>query len=301
MGSTTRHELVATCWTSAGDVVPAAPDERSPLPLAERVRAVADTGWVGLGLLHADLEALGASCLGELADLLRREGLGHVEVELLDGWWAGEDDHGWRTRWELLLAAAGALGAAHVKVTPPPVEHTDDLVPRLRELAEEAGAVGTRLALEPLPWTAVASVPAGVELALAVDRPALGVCVDAWHVFRAGTSLEELAAALERGGRAVVVAVELDDADPGVVGTLFEDTRDRRRYCGEGSFDLAGFVRVLRAAGFDGPWGVEALSAEHRAQPLREGLVRARDTALAVLAGSTDVEPAPAPPTTGPR
>jgi phosphoglycerate dehydrogenase-like enzyme len=32
------------------------------------------------------------------------------------------------------------------------------------------------------------------------------------------------------------------------VGTLFEDTANRRRLCGEGSFDLQGCIRALRAA-----------------------------------------------------
>lgn len=272
--------LVASCWTSAGDALPGGARERSPLPLAERVRAVADGGWAGLGLLHADLEHLGAAGLAELGDLVRAEGLSHVEVELLDGWW--DDDDAWRQRWDLLLTAARALGAAFVKATPPPAEHTGDLVPRLRPLAEQAADAGTRLALEPLPWTAVASIPAGVDLARAVDHPAFGLCVDAWHVFRAGTTCDELAAALAERPSAVF-AVELDDADPDVVGTLFEDTRDHRRYCGEGTFDLPGLVRVLRGARFDGPWGVEALSAEHRAQPLADGLARAREAALTVL------------------
>ncbi|WP_222711087.1 sugar phosphate isomerase/epimerase family protein [Quadrisphaera setariae] len=273
--------LVASCWTSAGDALPAGDRERSPLPLAERVRAIADTGWVGLGLLHADLDGLSAEGLADLADLVRSEGLAHVEVELLDGWW--DDDSAWRPRWGLLLAAARALGAAFVKATPPPAGHPGDLVPRLRSLAGEAAAAGTRLALEPLPWSAVDSIPAGADLARAVDHPAFGLVVDAWHVFRAGTSMDDLAAALAPAPRSVVVGVELDDADADVVGTLFEDTRDHRRYCGEGSFDLHGFVRVLRAAGFEGPWGVEALSAEHRALSLDDALVRARDAALAVL------------------
>lgn len=276
--------LVATCWTSAGDVLPAADDERSPLPLADRVRAVAAGGWAGLGLLHADLDGVD---LDELDDLVRSQGLSHVEVELLDGWW-GDDDAAWRPRWELLLAAARALRAAYVKATPPPAEHPSAvdpalLVARLRALAAEADDAGTRLALEPLPWTAVRSVPAGAALARAVDHPAFGLCVDAWHVFRAGTALDELAASLAAGSPSLVVGVELDDADADVVGTLFEDTRDHRRYCGEGAFDLPGLVRVLRDTGFDGPWGVEALSAEHRATPLGQGLARARDAALAVL------------------
>mgnify|MGYP004540276925 CR=1 FL=1 len=192
---------------------------------------------------------------------------------------------------ETVGAAARALGAAYVKATPPPAEHPSAadpvlLAPRLRALADEAADAGTRLALEPLPWTAVRSIPAGADLARAVGHPAFGLCVDAWHVFRAGTTLDELAASLAPGPAGLVVGVELDDADAEVVGTLFEDTRDHRRYCGEGVFDLPGLVRVLRDAGYDGPWGVEALSAEHRATPLEQGLVRARDAALAVLSRS---------------
>ena len=81
-----------------------------------------------------------------------------------------------------------------------------------------------------------------------------------------------------------IVGVELDDADEHVVGTLFEDTVHRRRYCGEGSFDLPGMVAALRATGWNGPWGVEILSDEHRALPVRDALDRAARTARAVIA-----------------
>jgi sugar phosphate isomerase/epimerase len=53
----------------------------------------------------------------------------------------------------------------------------------------------------------------------------------------------------------------------------------RRRYCGEGSFDLKGIITALRTAGWTGPWGVEILSEEHRLLPVREALRRAADTA----------------------
>jgi sugar phosphate isomerase/epimerase len=131
-----------------------------------------------------------------------------------------------------------------------------------------------------MPFTAVASIPQGAELVTAVGHPACGLVVDAWHVFRAGTTPAEVAACLTPD---ILFGVELDDADPAVVGTLFEDTVHRRRYCGEGTFDLPGLVRALRDTGFDGPWGVEILSDEHRARPLVEGLRMARDTALGVL------------------
>jgi hypothetical protein len=35
------QDLLATCWTTAGDAAPLRGDERSPLPLRERVEAPA--------------------------------------------------------------------------------------------------------------------------------------------------------------------------------------------------------------------------------------------------------------------
>jgi len=80
-----------------------------------------------------------------------------------------------------------------------------------------------------------------------------------------------------------IVGVELNDADAEPVGTLFDDTVSRRRLCGDGAFDLAGIIAALRAAGWDGPWGVEILSEEHRKAPVREAVAAAFRTAEAVL------------------
>jgi sugar phosphate isomerase/epimerase len=92
-----------------------------------------------------------------------------------------------------------------------------------------------------------------------------------WHVERARTPAADLASVpLNR-----IIGVELDDADSQVVGTLFEDTVHRRRYCGEGAFDLTGIINALRTAGWTGPWGVEILSEEHRSLPVKEALSRA--------------------------
>ena len=78
----------------------------------------------------------------------------------------------------------------------------------------------------------------------------------------------------------IVFGVELSDAQLESIGTLFEDTRDRRTLIGQGAQDVVGFIRAIRDVGFDGPWGVEILSAEHRQRPLLEALTLARDSAL---------------------
>jgi sugar phosphate isomerase/epimerase len=131
-----------------------------------------------------------------------------------------------------------------------------------------------------MPFSGLATVPMGAELVAATGHPAVGLLVDAWHVFRAGTSLTELRATLPGE---MIFGVELDDAAPVVIGTLFEDTVQRRELCGEGGFDLTGLVTLLRDKGFDGPWGVEILSESFRALPVAEALRLAADTALKVL------------------
>ena len=51
----TDPQLVATAWTSAGDTSPRRIPSRSPVPIAERVAAVADARYVGMGLIAANL------------------------------------------------------------------------------------------------------------------------------------------------------------------------------------------------------------------------------------------------------
>jgi sugar phosphate isomerase/epimerase len=156
----------------------------------------------------------------------------------------------------------------------------DHWAAELAGLAAQAEGVGARLGLEFFPWSNVKTLHDGLRLVEATGHDAAGVVIDAWHIERAHTPVADLASVpLHR-----IVGVELNDADPDVVGTLFEDTVHRRRYCGEGSFDLPGIVAALRTAGWTGPWGVEILSEEHRSLPVRDALERAADGARRLLA-----------------
>jgi sugar phosphate isomerase/epimerase len=274
-------ELIATCWTSAGNIAPLTSPEISPVPIVERLEAIASTGWAGFGLAYDDLVAardtIGFSGLKTLID---QAGFRHVEVELLTNWWDDSLSHEWMPQFELLLDAAETLGARFIKIGTAfsePLDDLDFLVEPLRRLATEASKRGTRIALEPMPFSMVGSMPAAAELMRSVDMPECGLVVDYWHVFRAGTSLEELSRSLTAEQ---IFGVELNDADAEIKGTLFEDTRDNRRLCGEGDQDVPGFIKTLQAIGFKGPWGVEILSEQHRTRPVREALESARSTAL---------------------
>ncbi|NQX16869.1 sugar phosphate isomerase/epimerase [Rathayibacter sp. VKM Ac-2857] len=281
----TGPRLVATCWTSAGAVGPLDVPERSPLPPLERLRAIADGGWAGFGFAHEDLievrDTIGFPALRAAIDAA---GFEHVEVELVTDWF--EDESVWRPRWEMLLEAAEILGAAFIKAGPPAGPPAPDLTPYvapLRRLGEEAARIGTRVVLEPLPFSVIDTLPRGAELITAVGHPAVGLIVDYWHVFRAGTSLEVFAAAVPIEQ---VFGVELSDAPEEVVGTLFEDTRNNRTLLGEGAQDVAGFITTLRTMGYDGAWGVEIISDEHRSRDLTSALALAKASAEAAFARS---------------
>ncbi|WP_432565370.1 sugar phosphate isomerase/epimerase family protein [Kineococcus sp. SYSU DK003] len=273
-------QLVATCWTTSGTTRPLDASEVSPHSAFERIDAVARGGWVGLGFAHEDLELIQRTTgFAAVADYARSHGLTHVEVELATDWWL--EEAAWRPKWSMLLEAAEAFGAPVIKAGTAfssPWSDLSGLVQPLRQLAIEAADRGTRVALEPLPFSMVGSVPAAADLVRQIDHAAAGLAVDFWHVFRAGTSLEELAKSITVEQ---IFQVELNDADAEPIGDLFEDTRDRRRYCGEGVQDVPGFIRTLSDLGFNGPWGVEILSDEHRRNGLVRGLERAKSTTLA--------------------
>src|SRR3954451_15595972 len=54
-------ELLATCWTHAGDAAPVAGRHLSPLNLGVRAEAVAAAGFTGIGFTIDDLAAAGAT------------------------------------------------------------------------------------------------------------------------------------------------------------------------------------------------------------------------------------------------
>jgi sugar phosphate isomerase/epimerase len=275
----TADELLATCWTTAGDAAPSRADWRSPVPLRERIEAAAAAGFTGFGVLAVDVAtAVREHGLSGIHAMLTDNGIAHLELEGLPDWWSNGPERarsdGLR---QFVLTAAEALGARHLKVTPDtsgtPWE-PGHWAAEFGLLAAQAADAGARLGIEFLPWSNIRTVHDALGLVEDAGHPAGGIVIDVWHVERAGTPPHELAALpLHR-----IIGVELDDADREVVGTFFEDTVDRRRYCGEGSFDLAGLITALRAAGWSGPWGVEILSTEHRRLDIRQAAAHAATT-----------------------
>jgi len=281
---TIADELLATCWTTAGDAAPSQEDQRSPVPLRERIEAAAAAGFTGFGVLALDLAvAEREHGLSGIRAMLADNGLVHLELEGLPDWWSvGPGRAGSDELRRFMLTAAEGLGARHLKVTPDTSGAPWDAghwAAEFAKLAAQAADAGARLGIEFLPWSNIPTARDALRLVEDAGHPAGGIVIDVWHVERAGTPAAELSKLPVHR----IVGVELNDADPEAVGTLFEDTVDRRRYCGEGSFDLAGIVTALRAAGWAGPWGVEILSTEHRRRDVRQAAEHAAATARRLL------------------
>ena len=280
-------ELIASYWTIAGDVYPMAPNEISPFPFEKRVEVAARAGYRGLGLLHADLMAVSNRLgLSEMRRILDANGMHHIELEFLSDWYAQG-----RARAESdmvrkdLLEAAEALSARCIKIAPSIEEPLlDDValdMPRMIEsfaaLSREAVQYGTSIALEIMPFSNIRTLSAALELVSTDPQPNGGLYIDIWHMARGGIDYSEVAKIPQQ----FIKAVELDDADRDVVGTLWDDTNFHRRLCGEGALDIPAFLKATRETGYRGPYAVEIISREHRRLSLEEEAKRSFETTMA--------------------
>jgi sugar phosphate isomerase/epimerase len=285
MPSTHPVELLASCWTTAGDAGPSRGSERSPFALPSRIEAAARAGYRGFGIVHADLAAAEVDFgFPAITAMLESNGIVHLELEMLGDWFAigARRQASDRVRRDLLRAAEH-LHPRQIKVGGEIDGHEwpwDQLVEDFGELCRQAAEVGTRIALEPMPFGQIRDPAAGRRLVDDAGQPNGGLMLDLWHVARGGVDLAEIRDLPAR----YIFAVELDDADNEIHGaTLWEDTLDFRRLCGEGDQNVTGFVDSLQAAGYAGPWGVEILSEEFRHLPLEEQASRSFRTAMSMF------------------
>ena len=281
-----NRELVAACWTSAGDIAPRRGDGRSPIDIRTRVETVAATGWTGMGIGHADLvRARDTIGLRRLAALLADNGLHTLELEFIHDWWTSGERRAASDRIRRdLFEAASELDVATVKAgaknAGEPVDR-DNFLAEFDRLATEAHAAGTRIALESTASSDVLpTVREAIAVVKAVDNPHGGLCVDVWHTTRSGVAHAELVGILPLDQ---VFGAELSDGDAEQPASIWDDEINHRLPPGEGAFDVPGFIVALHALGYRAHWGVEIMSEAHRALPVKTALKRAHASAVGTL------------------
>ena len=271
-------ELLASYWTIAGGALPHSDREFSPFDFQYRVEAAARAGFTGMGFWHADLEhILERRSLKEMRKILDDNGIKHVELEFLTDWFLdGERKKKSDLQRGKLLAAAEALGARHVKVGD--FYRETCAMPRLvesfAELCADAAGHGTKIGFELMPFAMIDTLAESVAMVEGSGAKNGGIVLDLWHLVKLGISYDSLRGLPSQ----YVVSVELNDGTFQAPWSLHEDTVNHRRFCGEGEFDVKGFVQTMRKLGFEGPWGIEVLSEELRTRPLEELTRRAYQT-----------------------
>lgn len=273
-------ELLASYWTISGGV-PHTDREYSPFDFKDRVESAAKAGFKGFGIWHSDLNhVLEKRSLKEMKSILDDNGIKHVEIEFLTDWFLdGERKKKSDVQRAKLLKAAEVLQARHVKVgdffkekTPMP-----RLIESFRSLCADAAEHGTRVGFELMPFAMIDTLKESLEMVEGAGAKNGGICFDLWHIVKLGMPYEEVA----RVPQKYVVSIEINDGTFECPWSLHEDTINHRRLCGEGEFDVKGFVSVMRKAGYAGAWGIEVLSEELRKKPLAELTTRSFSTTMA--------------------
>ena len=89
-----------------------------------------------------------------------------------------------------------------------------------------------------------------------------GLIIDIYQVANLGMTYEEISGIpLE-----YLTSVELNDGT--LPGSPNHDPSNRR-FCGEGEYDIQGFINCVKNMGYNGPWGVEVISEKLAMLPLR--------------------------------
>jgi sugar phosphate isomerase/epimerase len=177
----------------------------------------------------------------------------------------------------LLLACSST--SAHAR------EDEESIARDLRKLAMLAVPFGIRIAYEALSWgRTINEYPAAWRVVDRADCPNLGLAIDSFHIFAAGTGLD----ALETIDPDKVFLVQLSDFMWQHAGDFEQrktTARTFRVFPGEGvhSDALASLVRRLEAIGYRGDYSFEVFNDDYQQMPPATVAARARASARWLL------------------
>jgi sugar phosphate isomerase/epimerase len=271
-------ELTVAYWTIAG-AFPGIEPEYSSFDFKDRVEAAARAGFCGTGIWHADLEhILERRTLKEMKQILGDNGMKFLEVEFLVDWFLdGELKKQSDLRKKKLMVAAESLQATQVKVGDFYNRQCSmpQLIDSFASLCAEAAEHGTCIAFEPMAVSLINSLEDCLAMIEGSKAKNGGIILDLWHVVNLGISYEEVA----RVPVQYLFGAEVDD------GTFQQSDESpkkpivNRRFCGEGEFDIKGFIEAVNKTGYSGSWGVEIFSKELVNKPLEQLAMLASESA----------------------
>lgn len=134
---------------------------------------------------------------------------------------------------------------------------------QLRQLAELAQEHGLRICYEALAWGIhVSTWEHSWRIVERADHPALGICLDSFHVL---SRTREFSGIAELPGERIFF-LQLADA-PKMDMNVLQWSRHYRLFPGQGAFDVVGFTRAVLEAGYSGPLSLEVFNDVFRQSP----------------------------------
>ncbi len=233
--------------------------------LVDKLHACAAAGFDGVEIFEPDLIA-GAHSPEEIRALAARLGL------TLDLYQPLRDLEGVDeiTFTDNLRRAAATFATAHrlgidtvlvcSNVATATVDSDDVSADQLRRIGDLAQTYGIRIAFEALAWGRfIDDYRRAWRVAELADHPAVGVCLDSFHVLSRGhdpSAIVDIPADK-------IFYLQLADA-PALSMDVLSWSRHHRLFPGEGTFDLTRFVTCVLATGYDGPLSLEVFNDTFR-------------------------------------
>jgi sugar phosphate isomerase/epimerase len=270
-------QLLGSFWTLAVGADPLG-DQRCCHDFRLRVATAAKAGFTAMGFWHTDLAEIRKQySFRDMRRILDDQGITQIEVEWLLDWFC-DDQRGVAsddTR-KLLLDAAEALGARHIKIADLGNDCAD--IPRMTEefavLCKQAAERGTNVLFELLPALFSRAPSLDQVLAICVGSGARngGIMLDNLHLQRTGTLPGHIVSKI---GRGIPLGVEINDGTLAMPVDLEDSVVNKRLLPGDGEFDITSFLHAVWTQGYDGPIGVEVLNEYIRKWPLETAATEA--------------------------
>ena len=270
-------QIMGSYWTLAVGADPSAV-QHCPHDFRTRVETAAKAGFTAMGFWHADIvEIRKKYSFKDMKQILASNGIVTIEVEWLLDWFCTDARRAVsdETR-KLLLEAAEALGASHIKIGDLGNDCAD--VPKMTEefavLCREAAERGTNVLFEMLP--AYFSRAPSLDQVLAISRGSGarngGIMLDILHLQRTRTTCNDIARKLGPGD---LIGVEINDGYLAVPSKFEDSVVNKRLLPGDGEFDIAAFLQAVWSLGYTGPVGVEVLNEYMRKWDLKTAATEA--------------------------
>ncbi|MFC6362368.1 MULTISPECIES: sugar phosphate isomerase/epimerase family protein [Tatumella] len=250
----------------------------------QKLQAAADAGFMQVELWQQDIRKAEGDA-DQVKQKLTELNLSLTDYQvLLDFDGAAESQRDNKRREALdILDTAVRLGAGTVLVP----ANTDaacqqqQILPDLCWLVAQAEQRGLRIAYEAMSWsTFINTLPRAMAILREIDSPALGLVIDAFHIF----ALQRTSADLQGIPMDKIFLVQLSDAENIPERQhLTSIARHERLLPGEGVFPLKTLIDYLSAQDYQGPIGLEVFNDHLKSQDPQQVARAAFRSLIAVL------------------